>query len=332
MPFYECAKCQLCRSNPFLEVLQFCLFPRVIDSRPVFLQPIADLKDRLVLIRCLKLTAEGYCTAWPEQCTALVNDQAVFQGANRSEMLDISLLVKKLRTLKVQLNVERAEEFVWAIAICRKRTREEVEPFLCVRKETQKRSLELLFDSSNKAEVCIPILPTKSHLIPHPVRGYLCTHYACFDLEDWLRVRVAQKSAVWKCPICLKSCLEFKFDEVQYILQTRFPYAIELDVRRDAAPFQMDIREKDPVPGKKPKLEEGASFRFEDFLSGNVEVETDKRYKEQLKALQREWERKMKAEREGQESLCYHPSISPSLSELPFSISRVRTYIELDAD
>jgi len=333
MPYYECPQCQLKRSNPFLEVLQFCLFPHVIDSNPIILRSIPYLKDQLVLIRCLKLTAEGYCTAWPEQTTIIVNDMVAFQGSNKTEIQDISGILKRLKApVKIQLNAERAGEYVWSIAVCRKRTREQVEPFLCINNETIARSLDLLFDSGKKSEALVKILPTKSHFIPHSVRGYLCTHYTCFDLEDWLQVRVAQKTAGWKCPICQKSCLEFRFDAVQYRLQTQFAYAIEVDLRVGLDPVQVDIREKDPVPGKKAKVEDGVSFRFEDFLSGSAEVETDLNYKRQLKALQGMWEGEMKAEMEEARGVhCYHPSIPPSLEDFPFTISHIRTYIDLDS-
>lgn len=249
-------------------------------------------------------------------------------------MLDISVITQKIsREVMVQMDAEQAGEFVWSIAICRKRTREQVTPFLVIHKETQMRSLDLMFDHGNKPESRVKILPSRTRFIPHPVRGYLCTHYLCFDLEAWVLDRVNKKLADWKCPICYKSCLEFRFDEVQYQLQIQFPCAVELVVSSGLAPFQVAGRAHEPLPVKKPKVEEDIGLKFEDFLNGTGEMGRDENFKRQITVLQTKWAEETQAEEEGKRTtLCYHPSVPSTLAEVPLTIKQICTYIDIDAD
>ena len=249
-------------------------------------------------------------------------------------MLDISVITQKIcREVMVQMSAEQAGELVWSIAVWRKRTREQIIPALAINKETQRKSLDLMFDYGNKKESRVKILPSRTRLIPHPVRGYLCTHYLCFDLEAWVNDRVTKKVPDWKCPICNKSCLEFRFDEVQYELQTQFPYAVELVVSAGLEPIQVAGRGNEPLPVKKPKVEEEISLKFEDFLSGTGELGRDENFKRQMAVLQTKWAEEIQAEEEEKrDTICYHPSVPSTLAEVPLTIKKICTYIDIDAD
>ncbi len=36
----------------------------------------------------------------------------------------------------------------------------------------------------------------------HPVRGQLCSHTRCFDLDSFLEAQLSATSANWRCPVC----------------------------------------------------------------------------------------------------------------------------------
>ena len=266
MSYYECAACQLKRSNHFIEILEFLVSPKCIDHRPVNLAKRTDFGDSIILIRCVKLTAEGYCTEWPLLTTIKVNDKTLLKGANRAEVFDITKEIQgEGGDVKVLFEADYATEYTWTITVCRRRTHTEVLPFLYITRETEERSLALLFNNGACTEATVRILPTKTRLIPHPVRGYLCTHFLCFDMETWLADSFNRKIADWKCPICQKLCLEFRFDALQYQLQTQFSYAIEVDVTREETKLNLH-EEALGRPGKIQKTEQTAPFSFEDFL------------------------------------------------------------------
>ena len=61
--------------------------------------------------------------------------------------------------------------------------------------------------------VKIPLTCTLSaEKLKIPARGLFCTHYQCFDLNNYLTMTSQSLNPRWVCPLCKLPCYAFKID------------------------------------------------------------------------------------------------------------------------
>ena len=63
--------------------------------------------------------------------------------------------------------------------------------------------------------VKIPIICTLTiERIKTPVRGIFCSHYQCFDLNNFLVLTSSSTNPRWLCPLCKLPAYQFKYDVI----------------------------------------------------------------------------------------------------------------------
>lgn len=59
----------------------------------------------------------------------------------------------------------------------------------------------------------IPIICTLTiERIKTPVRGVFCSHFQCFDLNNFLVLTSSSVNPRWLCPLCKQPAYNFKYD------------------------------------------------------------------------------------------------------------------------
>lgn len=59
----------------------------------------------------------------------------------------------------------------------------------------------------------IPLVcPLSSERVKVPVRGLFCTHFQCFDLQNYLVVVSNTANPRWVCPLCKKPSYSLRVD------------------------------------------------------------------------------------------------------------------------
>ena len=62
-----------------------------------------------------------------------------------------------------------------------------------------------------------------------PARGIFCTHYSCFDVNNFLEIVCSSSNPRWVCPVCKKPCYEFKIDIILFTILELYQERKELE-------------------------------------------------------------------------------------------------------
>ena len=82
-------------------------------------------------------------------------------------------------------------------------------------------SPELIMEKSVVPMEC----PITSSCIKIPVRGRLCRHVRCFDLDGMLLSHL--KISSWECPICRGNCHDMLLDQLLYNIIKKSEYRLK---------------------------------------------------------------------------------------------------------
>ena len=260
MDNYDCPECQLVKGSWGFEVCGYLVPLREWGEGTEVLPGVQDMACLRAVICGLKLTAEGYCLEWPAQVSLSISYQAPF---SLSAALDLTHFLRPASTPLSISSPAAVSDYLWTVALVRRRSLEEIKRIASIKAETRETSLNLLFASGDRAQ--IQLLPSSS---PQPVRGSLCLHFACFDLMAFLSYQSKLPIPDFKCPKCQKPCMSFRFDELFNKLQTLYgPDAIVTVTPGLSNP------PSEAKPLKLAKQAAEAVFTFNDFLNSIAYLE-----------------------------------------------------------
>lgn len=258
MENYNCAQCQLVMRNWCSEVCGYLIPPRKWGDGQGVLPGMQDMACLRAVIWCLKLTIEGYCLEWPAQVSLSIG---LHPPGPISAAVDLTpFLTSSSTSFSLSCPVETAD-YLWTVAIIRRRSLEDIQRIASCRTEKRETSLNFLFSDRNQTQ--IHLLSASS---PTPVRGSLCTHFACFDKLAYLSFQSRQPIPDCICPKCLKPCLEFRLDDLFNQLQTQYGPGTVLTVTPANLPSE-------PQPTKRVKCSTKPIFTFPDFLNSTSYLE-----------------------------------------------------------
>jgi len=230
MAEFECPMCQLRFMEPFEQVVEVLLSPKLTSSLGSGVQHQQFQytseqhrrmqepgRRRLIQFRCIRLDEEGCTYHWPPECTVLLNGKSLFtftapSASSSRKRKDTALTITALSVGSNQAMVMRQldeDQYVFAIflvdvvspdTVCKSMAKhslsaEEGKAFISRRT----RGGDEVEARVCKASLRCPL----SRLLPDtPVRGLNCMHIQCFDLRAFVLLQEKAKSNRWHCPIC----------------------------------------------------------------------------------------------------------------------------------
>jgi hypothetical protein len=182
-----------------------------------------------VQLRSIKLDGKGFLPCWPRSASVIFDRKLVMElvprkpneKARKDNSLNItSLLTRGPHSFGIIYEAEAAK-YVAGLYLIKKLTDEEVKMQVEGRSmpaEPCERSFQQLMSSNSNGVttelVSLPLTcPISKALIKNPVRGHLCLHSACFDLDSWLFMQRSTTANRFKCPICNSPAVDLRTDK-----------------------------------------------------------------------------------------------------------------------
>ena len=255
---YICPLCQLSLFDPYLKIKYHFNVPQIIEKNifkqnlylkfflddKIFNMNIIDDND-ILLLRCLKLTEEGFCLEWPDQISIYINNinkeiycvdktndafkrqineeipfkfNKNLKGKNPfNERMRYAFDYFKLNeenTIKIKFNsVGLKDKYIISLDYIniRENTDEIIKYIKIINDKNQLK--EIINLNEFLLEDILFIDPiSKCDLIKNPSRGWKCNHLECVDLKIFLEMQ--KKTRRFCCPICNKKIGEIYIDGV----------------------------------------------------------------------------------------------------------------------
>ena len=231
MAEFECPMCQLRFMEPFEQVVDVLLPPKLTSSLGSGVQhqqfqftseQHRRLQEpgrrRLIQFRCIRLDEEGFTYHWPPECTVLLNGKSLFSfsppsASSSRTRKDTALTITALSVGSNQAMVMRQldeDQYVFAMflvdvltpdAVCKVMSAKHT---LSIEEGKAFVSRRTKAGDEVEARVCKTSLRCPlTRLLPDlPVRGINCQHMQCFDLRSFVILQEKAKVNRWHCPIC----------------------------------------------------------------------------------------------------------------------------------
>lgn len=273
MKTYLCPGCQLIKSDFFIKIIKNvlpCSLVKYSSKTPYhhtyLFTPLfhnypskTGTRPNFLIIRCLKLTNEGFCLEWPEHCKIQVNDKTILTlnstGSRLSKKklkepiffwfknvnLDIKdfyiSAAKKIHIIKdyfmndipnrISVTItENQSESTYAISIDYVEIIYKLEDIINkVPRLSDGNDINLLiFRGDNlpiKMKMKLIDVYSEINKIIIPARGVNCAHLEVFDLNQFLIFQ--KKVGKYNCPICnKKTCLVYIDEKLMRIIEERY--------------------------------------------------------------------------------------------------------------
>jgi hypothetical protein len=182
-----------------------------------------------VQLRSIKLDGKGFLPCWPSSGAVILDNKLIMEliprKPNEKARKDNSLNITSLLTCGSHsfgiLYKAETSKFVVGLYLIWRLTDEEVRRQVESRSssvEACERSFQQLMMSNCNGVttelVSLPLTcPISKALIKNPVRGHLCMHSACFDLDSWLYMQRSTTTNRFKCPICNSPAVDLRTDK-----------------------------------------------------------------------------------------------------------------------
>lgn len=252
MRIYLCPECQIAKSNPFEKTISNILPPTLIqrntnnDKLSFEFNAQISTTQSVVMLRCLKLTKQGFNMIWPEHCIVSINNYAIasfnglysskdddnskqpiifYQEANWNTRLKQTTNVNmteilsrtQTNTLSLYISWDKwvdQSDYVISIdeiQILTSITKEVIPSVITITDEAYLRQLMHMTDTLPMSEVIsLNDVYTDNNRISIPVRGINCLHLSTFDLIPFMLF--ANKTRRFNCPICNQGACLFYID------------------------------------------------------------------------------------------------------------------------
>lgn len=233
MSEYECLACQLSQLEPLQPVIDTIFEPSAAispggsiphDFTYTLKAKDQENVDKLVQVRCVKITSNGFYQRWPKEGSLLVNNKILEDFVSPPNMVE-SLIARKRwdRPFVVNNLVPGAQN---QVAVVKRKDTESYAYGLYHVGEVSVLDLAaswsketVLTEEYGRAFVARLMSPGEEVYTPNltqvlrcpltrllpdlPVRGRRCSHVQCFDLLPYIVLQEQATVNRWKCPICL---------------------------------------------------------------------------------------------------------------------------------
>lgn len=230
-----CMNCQLLRQIQTYEVEKILIMPFSITNRALsfsdlvisysMMNKVISARGALqIQLRCMKSEGVGYIASWPRSGWITLNNKIIMeftkQGLRDDDPLNITTLLESgIHTLCIYSDTVKCKFFAGVYLVRRLRDSQ-------IRAQVLQRAMDLTACKNACFEMLKPkdnrvktegftlslACPISKTLIKVPVRGLLCRHLACFDLDSWLKFQRITSASRLKCPICLYPVVSLQRD------------------------------------------------------------------------------------------------------------------------
>ena len=246
---YICPLCQLSLFDPYLKIKFHFLIPTIIKNDEQGLKSFKfnlensifnmdpPNKDNFLILRCLKLTEEGFCVEWPDKIDLYINNNnKIIYSVNQRKDKYKRQIYEQLAfpIFPIEKEIIHFKKFIGQ-AFDYFKINEENEIIINFKKTEKKKyskyiiSLDYIEYINNVEEIMkevkfiedtnILIQLTKCYninlekinfidpisktdIIEVPARGWKCEHISCFELKNFFYMQI--KNSRFCCPICNK--------------------------------------------------------------------------------------------------------------------------------
>lgn len=256
---YICPLCQFSTFDPFFKRKYNFIIPKIItlkNTKEITLsfylnEEIFNMyypsENDLLILRCLKLTTEGFSFEWPDNTLLYINDNvnAIYDDERNHNYFKKELFqeipFKILNDSQIKFpfnkNIEYAFDYFKLnseneIHLVLNNTHKNFNKYFItldyikiiddindviknievIKDKNKLKSILKIKDESIKEKILFLDQFSNIDIIKYPARGWKCVHLSCFDLKKYLEIQ--QLNRRFCCPICKKKVGQLYIDGI----------------------------------------------------------------------------------------------------------------------